>query len=102
MRCTVCIILFIILCVSISARAQENDQSKEQELQSLRAEVNQLHKDLDSLRLQMPATDATQSDEVDLLEERLDKRLQELESKIGQVSPSMARTVFNPKRERAG
>lgn len=97
MRCTVCVMLFIILCVSISAQAQENDQSKEQELQNLRAEVNQLHKDLDSLRLQMPSTDANQSDEVDLLEERLDKRLQELESKIDAVSRSMAPIAFNPK-----
>ena len=97
MRCNLCVLLVAILFMLVSVHAQEDEKTKDQQLQDLRTEVNQLHKDLDTLRAQIPVADSSQVDELDLLEQRMDKRLQELESKIDAVSRSVAPIAFNPK-----
>src|SRR5208283_1611696 len=97
MRYNLYSVLVVILFMWSSALAQESEKSKDEQLQDLRTEVNQLHKDLDALRAQIPVADSNQVDELDLLEQRMDKRLQELESKIDAVSRNVAPIAFNPK-----
>ncbi len=89
--------LFFIIFFTTFAHAQEAEKTKDQKIEELRLEVNQLRQELESLRSQFPVSDSSQSDEIDNLEARLDKRLQELENKIDAVSRSVAPIAFNPK-----
>jgi hypothetical protein len=84
-----------MLCWVPNVISQQSETTKEQEISILKEEVKQLRNELDSLRTQ--ASETTSSDELDQLEERLDKRLQDLENKIDAVSRSVAPIAFNPK-----
>jgi hypothetical protein len=87
-------IIFMLLTLSTLGSSQSTEASAR--LDSLRREVALFRQALDSLRALSPAT-ADQSDQLDALEQRLDKRLQELEIKIDAVSRATAPTVLNPR-----
>ncbi len=95
--------LFILTLVSCTIGFSQNDRSisadssASREIGQLRSEVRLLRAELDSLKLSAYNPSADQSDELDRMEERLEKRLQELESKIDAVSRGLAPIAFNPK-----
>ncbi len=93
-------LVFIALCFAASAAvAQGNRTPKEAQIDSLRTELNALRSDLETLRSQSVASGdtTTNADALDLMEERLELRLQALEGKIDAVSRSVAPIAFNPK-----
>jgi hypothetical protein len=88
----------IIACIFMAASltfSQTNDDMKAGAIENLRKEIQQLRRDLDSLKTvqQEPA----QQDELERFEERLEKRMQDLENKIDAISRSSAAVVFNPR-----
>ncbi|HTR99725.1 MAG TPA: hypothetical protein VML00_08240 [Bacteroidota bacterium] len=76
--------------------AQEGGTSNARIIEDLRAEIAQLHHEIDSLKTLRRADMLTQSDMLDRLEETLDNRLAYLESKIDAVSRATAPVAFNP------
>ncbi|HEY6192070.1 MAG TPA: hypothetical protein VI215_07050 [Bacteroidota bacterium] len=92
------VFLFVLICLIVRvAPAQDADKPAEQQLTELRREVAQLRQDLAGLQARLPQEDSTQTGDLDQLEERLERRAQELENKIDAVSRSIAPIAFNPK-----
>ncbi|TLY32141.1 MAG: hypothetical protein E6K56_03930 [Ignavibacteria bacterium] len=91
--------MIIILLCSIPpvAAGQDGEKPRDQQLDELRREVIQLRQEIAGLRTQLPLGDSTQSGELDQLEERLERRAEQLENKIDAVSRSVAPIAFNPK-----
>lgn len=92
-------VLFIVSIVSILSfgNAQERERLANEQLEYLRKEVLQLRHELDSLKSAREGNTAEQQNEFDQLEERLEKRLQELENKIDAVSRTSEPIILNPR-----
>ena len=101
MRCAFVVSIFALSTVVFTrlSVSQQQNQSRDQELSDLRREVGELHRQVDSLKMEMaPGTEShDQSDEIDRLEERLEKRLSDLENKIDAISRASAPVILNPR-----
>lgn len=87
----------LLLAPATTAFARQAEDRSDTTLASLRLELQALHRQLDSLQAAQSGEASGQDDEMDRLEERLDKRFQELENKVDAVSRSTAPTVLNPR-----
>ena len=76
--------------------AQEAGATNARTIEDLRAEIAQLHHEIDSLKSLRRADLLTQSDMMDKMEETLENRLAYLETKIDAVSRATAPVAFNP------
>jgi hypothetical protein len=90
------IIAFIFFAAPL-ALGQTNDGVKADAIENLRNEIRQLQGELDSLKTAQQNPEAEADDELALIEERFEQRLQELENKIDAISRSSAPIVFNPR-----
>jgi hypothetical protein len=88
--------LAIFLAASL-AFSQENANIKSNSIADLRKEIQQLRQELDSLKTLQQNPEFNQQVELDRIEERFDKRIQDLEKKIDAISRSTAPIVFNPR-----
>jgi hypothetical protein len=86
--------VFMLMSASLTF-SQKNGDMKADTIENLRKEVQQLRQELDSLKSVQP--EPAQQDELDRVEERFEKRMQELENKIDAISRSSAPVVFNPR-----
>ncbi len=66
-------------------------------IEELKKEIQQLRIELDSLKALKGASQSDQDDAFDKVEERLEKRIRELENKVDAVSRSTAPTILNPR-----
>lgn len=87
----------VTLIITLLANAQQQDVSRDQQIKDLKQEVEALHRQVDSLKVVPGAENQDRADELDNLEERLEKRLSELENKIDAISRASAPTVLNPR-----
>src|ERR1043165_3620696 len=85
--------LMMVFCAG-SALCQKADTTNVDKINELKLEIRQLRAAIDSLRNQSGSSDG---DDLDRLEERLERRAQDLEKKIDAVSRSVAPIAFNPK-----
>jgi hypothetical protein len=89
-------ILGLAALLSLAGVAVTQSQDANLNPSQLRQELARLRADLDSLK-QARLQSETTTDEMDALEDRLDNRMRELESKIDAVSRVAAATAFNPR-----
>ncbi|MEK6570934.1 MAG: hypothetical protein AABZ61_06160 [Bacteroidota bacterium] len=82
---------------AILAVAQEPTDSVKKQIEELKNELYQIKLELADLRNLQATPQEGQGDELERFEERLEKRLRELENKIDAVSRSSAPIVFNPR-----
>ena len=80
---------------AVAAQPAAGDSVKTQD--DLRLELRQIRQELDSLKTARQGPEETREDEMDLLEDRLEQRLQYLESKIDAISRASAPVVLNPR-----
>lgn len=92
--CMLMVVIFLPLAVCLG---QNREKTKDQELENLRKELLQLRRDLENIKTKLPGSESYQEDQVNFLEEQMDRRLRELESKIDAVSRASAPTVLNPR-----
>ena len=97
MSCRLLMIIILLCSIPPVAAGQDGEKPRDQQLDELRREVIQLRQEIAGLRTQLPLGDSTQSGELDQLEERLERRAEQLENKIDAVSRSVAPIAFNPK-----
>ena len=91
-------LVFILLSFKVPLIfAQEIQDSVKVQIVELKKEIQQVRRELDELKKLQAAPQSDQGDELDKLEERLDQRLRELESKIDAISRASAPIVFNPR-----
>jgi hypothetical protein len=93
--------LFLFLFCTVAGRvtlmAQGPPDSVKVQIEELLKAVDQVKRELADLKSAQAGLPITQSDELDKMEDRLDKRLMELENKIDAVSRANAPTAFNPR-----
>lgn len=87
--------LFVMIAMTATSSGQVRDSLLVQQVDSLKQQVVLLRQQLQALRLETGAPSPAEED-IELLEERIDSRLRELENKIGAVSRARATTAFNP------
>jgi ElaB/YqjD/DUF883 family membrane-anchored ribosome-binding protein len=85
--------LIAMLILSAFACAVSYSQDKT-EIDQLKAELKEMRSELDSLRM---ASGTVSSDDPDALEDRLEKRIAQVENKVDAVSRNVAPIAFNPK-----
>ncbi len=83
--------------VALPAKAQAPDSVRSGSAVPLSIQIQQLRQELDSLRSAPAGMNSVSSDDLDALEDHIDKRITELENKIDAVSRATAPTVLNPK-----
>jgi hypothetical protein len=83
--------------IKMPVAAQEPPDSLRMQIEDLRKEVERVKGELAELKNLQAGVPQSQSDELDQLEDRLDRRLRELENKIDAVSRASAPTAFNPR-----
>ena len=88
------VLMFLMIGLSMG---QEKKSVTQADIQAMKSELDSLRVQLDSLRSRLVTATSADADELDRLEERIEKRLQELESKIDAVSRAAAPTVLNPR-----
>jgi len=89
-----------VLAVSVFAAPAafaQQQRSESDSLQQLRKEVADLRSTLDSLKAAQDQQSFLADDELESLEERLEKRFRDLENKINSATRSTAPIVFNPR-----
>src|SRR3990172_5640422 len=82
---------------AIPAVAQEPTDSVKKQIEELKKELYQIKLELADLRNLQATPQEGQGDELERFEERLEKRLRELENKIDAISRATAPIVFNPR-----
>ena len=89
----------ILVCLSLISNVSSSQQKEDGKntYEELKKELLQLRAQLDTLKLTLAAAQTDPSDELDVVSERLEKRMRELENKIGAVSRATAPIVFNPR-----
>lgn len=87
------VLLFPLLAVAATLSAQVTVPKESADIQS---EIASLRAQLDSLRLELQARSSSDDETFDL-EERLENRIRDLESKIDAIARATAPTVFNPR-----
>src|SRR5437879_336949 len=97
MSCRLLMIIILLCSIPPVAAGQDGEKPRDQQLDELRREVIQLRQEIAGLHTQLPRGDSAQSGELDQLEERLERRAEQLENKIDAVSRSVAPIAFNPK-----
>ncbi len=90
---------FILVCLFLSSNVSSSQLKEEGKVtyEELKKELSQLRAELDTLKMIQAAVQTDRGDEIDAVSERLEKRMRELENKIGAVSRSTASIVFNPR-----
>ncbi len=87
----------LLALAAAGARARQAEIAGDTTVASIKRELMALRQQLDSLETVRSQDAAAQDDELDRLEERLEKRFQNLENKIDAVSRASAGTVLNPR-----
>jgi len=89
----------ILVCLSLSLNISSSQQKEVAKVtyEELQKELSQLRAELDTLKMTQAVAQTYRNDEIDAVSERLEKRMRELENKIGAVSRSTAQIVFNPR-----
>ena len=90
-------LLFLSIAFSQPSTFSRADTASARQISELRNQVRELQEELGSLKAVQRLSSPEQSDEVDRLEERLEKRLQELENKLDAMSRGTAPVVLNPR-----
>src|SRR5262245_22060819 len=81
----------------LECEAQDTTSPAAGDAVGLKREADSLHVVLDSLRSGGGSMKAVDDDDLEQLEERIERRLQELERKIDAVSRASAPTLLNPR-----
>jgi hypothetical protein len=76
---------------------QGTEGTTSSQIDSLKQELHLLRQEIDSLKIAQQTQLTTQGDDLDRMEENLEKRLQQLENKIDAVSRASAPIVLNPR-----
>jgi hypothetical protein len=100
MRYKLLIFFLLLVCAAgggISLMAQQSPDSVRKQIEDLRKELEEVKGEMTELRNLQASIPQSQSDELDQLEERLDKRLREIEIEIAAISRANAPIVFNPR-----
>lgn len=90
-----CLVL-VLISLPLLAEAQQREEGRPDSVEGLRKELLFLRAQLDSLRSAQLQFESNQDEATNRFEDRLDKRLQELEGKIDAIARSSAPIIFNP------